>query len=71
MRQGTTERQRRQSTGAEEGQKAVRSQGWKGVGSTTLEVFEDSGRAKGLGILGLALVTIAPVRGQWSQHCRS
>ena len=70
MRQGTTERQRRQSTDAEEKQKTVRSQGWKGVGSTSLKDFEDSGRAKGFGILGLAPVTRTPVRGQGSQHCR-
>lgn len=70
MQQGTTERQRRQSTYAEESQKAARSQGWKRVRSTSLEVFEESGRTKGLGILGLAPVTRSPLRGQGSQHCK-
>ena len=63
MQEGTTERQRRQSTDAEGRQKAVRIQGWKRVGSTSMEGFEESGRAEGLGILGLAPVTRFPSQG--------
>ena len=69
MQEGTTEKQKRWSIDAEERQKAVRTQGYKRMGSTSLKVFEESGRAKGLGILGIATVTRAPVMGQESQHC--